>query len=116
MGSFLISVLSVGLVIVSLFALLIILMQRPSDSSGFGSTLGGSAVESAFGGEAGAVLTRATVRLIALFFLFSLLLSLCYIHFQGGKKAPAVLPDSLVESNSLVETAPLAAEDLASDE
>jgi protein translocase SecG subunit len=56
--------------------IIFILMQRPSDGGGFGNSIGGSALESAFGGDAGNVLMRATVRLVALFFLLSLLLSL----------------------------------------
>lgn len=98
MVSFLVGFLTVLLVLVSLFSILVILIQRPSDSSGFGSSLGGSAVESAFGGEATTVLTRLTVRILVFFFLLSFGLALVHIHWKASARSQdrlPVLPDSV---------------------
>lgn len=92
MFAFLVGLLSVLLVLVSLFAILVILIQRPSDSSGFGSSLGGSAVESAFGGEASTVLTRLTVRVLTIFLTLSFLLALVHIHWRASDANRGNLP------------------------
>ena len=61
----------VALVLLCLFIILIILMQRPSANAGMGSALGGGAAEQAFGSETGNILTRATVWATIAFFVIS---------------------------------------------
>ena len=61
----------VALVLLSLFIVLIILMQRPSANAGMGSSLGGGAAEQAFGAETGNILTKATVWATIGFFVVS---------------------------------------------
>jgi protein translocase SecG subunit len=78
------------LLFVSLLMVLLILMQRPSPSAGLGSTLGGTAAESAFGSEANNVLMRITVWFTIAFFVLSLGLSLS--HLAQKKKAYAQAP------------------------
>lgn len=108
MSTFLLVLLSIALVLISLFGILVVLMQRPSESSGFGSSLGASAMDSAFGGEASSVLVRATVKCIVLFFIVSMALSLVYIARVNQQKhalsdqLPAV---STFEVNSTNEEA-----------
>ncbi|OHE73141.1 MAG: preprotein translocase subunit SecG [Verrucomicrobia bacterium GWF2_51_19] len=68
-----------GLLALSAFIVLIILMQRPSANAGMGAALGGGAAESAFGGEATHVLTRWTIYGLIAFFVLSFSLSLIYI-------------------------------------
>lgn len=67
MVSFLIIFLGVVLVLLSLFLLLVILMQR--SGSDVGTAMGGGAVEGAFGAATTNILTRATSYGIAAFFV-----------------------------------------------
>lgn len=71
MINFLIGFFSVGLIIISIFITLIVLMQRPSANAGMGSSLGGGIAESAFGGESGNVLTRYTIYGVVAFFVIT---------------------------------------------
>lgn len=93
------------LAFVSLLTVLVILMQRPSANAGMGAALGGGAAESAFGGEAGNVLTKTTNIFIILFLVLSLGLFLGFKANKnegrsGGvienmqKETPAVAPAS----------------------
>lgn len=93
MGSLLIGIFTLILVVVCILLVLVILMQRPNANAGMGSALGGGAAESTFGGEAGNVLTRATVKLTVLFFVISAGLFLGYIFMSGQKDdtAPTTL-------------------------
>jgi protein translocase SecG subunit len=91
------SILSVG---IGIFAILLVLMQRSSEGGGFGSSLGGSAVESIFGGGAGDVLSRVTVKVIAAFFTVALILSMLTVHRAGVKNR---LPDAHLPSVQVVE-------------
>lgn len=68
-----------------MFAILIVLMQRPSES-GMGGAFGGETLESVFGGGAGGVLARGTVRAIIAFFLLSLLLAMAHIYRSQSPK------------------------------
>lgn len=70
----------VALIVLSLFIILVVLMQRPSANAGMGSALGGGAAEQAFGSETGNVLTKATVWATILFFV------LCFGLFLGTQK------------------------------
>lgn len=108
MTSFLIVLLSLALTLISLFSVLIILMQRPSEDAGMGSALGGGAVTSIFGGEAGNVLHRWTISSTILFFLLSLLLSLLYMAREGKKE---VIMKLISAPKSLAAPAPLPEEE-----
>ena len=70
----------VALIVLSLFIILVVLMQKPSANAGMGSTLGGGAAEQAFGSDAGNILTRATVWATIIFFV------LCFLLFLGTQK------------------------------
>jgi preprotein translocase subunit SecG len=86
MSTFFIIILSIALILISLFSILIILMQRPSEDAGMGSALGGGAVTSIFGGEAGNILHRWTIGSTISFFVLSCILSLLYMAREGKKK------------------------------
>lgn len=86
MASILIGIFTLILVIVCILLVLVILMQRPNANAGMGAALGGGAAEGMFGGEAGNVLTKATVRLTILFFVISAGLYLAYLWTTGGSK------------------------------
>jgi len=72
MAEVLIGLFTVILVLISIFVVLVVLMQRASSNAGMGSALGGGAAESAFGGETGNVLTKATIYGVAAFFVIAL--------------------------------------------
>jgi preprotein translocase subunit SecG len=77
--SILTGILSVALILVSLFLVLLVLMQKTKDG-GMGAALGGGATESAFGHETGNVLTGATIKAAIAFFTLSLVLYLGGIY------------------------------------
>jgi preprotein translocase subunit SecG len=69
----------VVLVIISFLLILVILMQRPRQE-GLGATFGGNITESVFGAQATNVLEKATVWLVALFFIFTVAIAMIYSH------------------------------------
>ncbi len=107
MSSILIGIFTFVLVLVCVLLVLVILMQRPNAQAGMGAALGGGAAEGMFGGEAGNVLTRATVKLTVLFFVLSAGLYLGYIWTTGGSKIEQAKPLSLsaVADNSKAQQA-----------
>lgn len=94
--SLLIGFLTLVLVLVCLFMVLIILMQKARSDGGMGAALGGGgAAESAFGAETSNILTRATIFCAILFFLltFGLYLIQQYRYHQSDRPdLPATLP------------------------
>jgi len=60
------------LILVSLFLVLVVLMQRSNTDGGLGSAFGGGITESAFGAEAGNFLSRLTVISAIAFFVLVL--------------------------------------------
>lgn len=83
MGALFISLLTLVLVLISAFVVLIVLMQRTSQSGGMGAALGGGAAESAFGADTNNVLTNGTIYGIIAFFVTALVLYLVY-QSQAG--------------------------------
>jgi preprotein translocase subunit SecG len=79
------------LVVISLFMVLVILMQRAKSDGGVGAALGGGMAESAFGGETANVLTKATQVGAVLFFVLAFGLYLGRIHQH---RAALTNPDS----------------------
>ena len=107
MSSILIGIFTFVLVIVCILLVLVILMQRPNAQAGMGAALGGGAAEGMFGGEAGNVLTRATVKLTVLFFVLAAGIYLGYIYTTGGSKVEQAQPLSI---SAVSQTAPAAPE------
>jgi len=95
MLNIIISFLTFVLIIVSLFMVLVILMQRASANAGMGSAFGGGVAESTFGAETTNILTRATKWSAWAFFLLALVLYLLYMwrEAEAAKMGPADLPD-----------------------
>jgi len=88
------------LIVVCLFMMLVILMQRASANAGLGSAFGGGAAESAFGADTTNVLVKATKWSAFAFFGISLVLYILYM-VSTKEKANAgeeVLPDIPVET------------------
>lgn len=75
--TFLIGFFTIVLVLLSLFLVLVVLMQRPKADSGLGAAIGGGgAAESAFGAETSNVLMRTTIICSVLFFVLTFVLYL----------------------------------------
>jgi preprotein translocase subunit SecG len=109
-----ISLLTFVLIIISLFMVLVILMQRASSNSGMGSAFGGGVAESAFGAETTNILTRATKWSAFTFFAIALTLYLLYMarvtgDAQGMESDLPVIPD---ETTSFLDE-PVPSEDVA---
>lgn len=94
---------TVVLILVSVFAVLLILMQKASANSGMGSALGGGAAESALGGEAGDVLSKVTQRTTVVFFVLAFGLYLAHMARHDSNAAVDLTMPT-------IEAAPAAAE------
>jgi len=112
MASILIGLFTLILIIACVLLVLVILMQRPNANAGMGAALGGGMAEGAFGGEAGNVLTKATVKLVVAYFVISAGLYLGYIYTTGGSSESAVETPSI--SNAIeqkkAQTTPVSAD------
>ena len=84
---------TVLLILVSLFMVLIILMQRPRSDSGLGAALGGGgAADAAFGADTANVLSRGTIYCAIFFFLasFGLYLGQMYLNHREVDRSRAL--------------------------
>jgi preprotein translocase subunit SecG len=73
-------------VLVALFMLLFILMQRPR-SEGLGAAFGGGVTENIFGAQTTNVLVKITAWLAGIFFALTFVLSILYAHKTSGDSA-----------------------------
>ena len=91
--SILLGILTFVLILVSLFLVLIVLMQKSKDG-GMGAALGGGAAEAAFGADTTNVLSQATKYSAILFFVLTLALYLgrIYEHTHAKEAAGSALP------------------------
>ena len=96
MTSLFIVLLTIFLLGICGFVILLILMQRPSEESGMGATLGGGAVTSVFGGEAVNTLAKTTKYCVIIFFTLSLILSLIYMSLEKTIKGQNLLTSKAV--------------------
>jgi preprotein translocase subunit SecG len=85
-------------------------MQRPSEESGMGATLGGNAVTSILGGEGVNTLARITKYCVILFFSLSFFLSLFHMAFEEVDR-----PQNLLEKREIVETHDMASNETPED-
>ena len=77
MSALFISLLTLVLILISVFVVFLVLMQK-SQSGGMGSAFGGGMAESAFGSDTSNVLTKATIYTSIAFFTIALILYLMY--------------------------------------
>jgi len=111
MSAILFGLFSVALILVSLFMVLVILMQRASANSGMGASLGGGAAESALGAGAGNALTKATRIAAIAFFLISFGLYLGFLA-QADNQGPAnTLPTEITTPEDAAATEEAADDD-----
>ncbi len=71
------------LIIVCLFMILAILMQRPKNE-GLGAAFGGGLTDNLFGAQTTTVLTKFTVWLGIFFFALTLLISILHVKSSSG--------------------------------
>ena len=84
--SILLGILTFILILVSIFLVLVVLMQKSKDG-GIGAALGGGAAEAAFGADTGNVLTQATKYSAILFFVLAFTLYLGRLYERGHASA-----------------------------
>jgi len=77
--SLLIGILTFVLVLISLFLILVVLMQKAKADGGV-AAMGGGMAESTFGAETGNVLSKATINAAIAFFVISFALYLAHIY------------------------------------
>jgi preprotein translocase subunit SecG len=85
--SIVIGVLTLILVLTSIFLVMIVLMQRAKTDGGIGAAMAGGATESAFGAETNNVLSGATIKGAILFFVLSFGLYLANIYQAKNRAA-----------------------------
>lgn len=94
--SLVIGILTLVLVLTSVFLVFVVLMQRAKSDSGMGAAMGGGSMESTFGAETNNVLSTATIRAAIVFFVVSFALYLTQIyqakhHAAAENKLPTVV-------------------------
>src|SRR5258705_12952191 len=91
--SILLGILTFILILVSLFLILVVLMQKSKDG-GVGAALGGGATEAAFGADTSNVLSKSTIYAAILFFVlaFALYLGRIYERKHANDAARNALP------------------------
>jgi preprotein translocase subunit SecG len=90
--SVLLGILTFVLILVSLFLVMIVLMQKTKDG-GMGAALGGGAAEAAFGADTGNVLSKSTIYAAIAFFVLAFLLYLGRIYERtNGRGGEGALP------------------------
>ena len=91
--SILLGILTFILILISLFLVLVVLMQKSKDG-GVGAALGGGATEAAFGADTTNVLSKSTIYAAVLFFVlaFALYLGRIYEHRHSGTAGGNALP------------------------
>ncbi len=92
MAAILLGIFSFIMVLLCIFVVFVILMQRPNADAGMGASLGGGAAESAFGGETSNILTKVTVKCIVWYFILGLCLYLGYIYASSATPTQVKAP------------------------
>src|SRR3954471_3793611 len=91
--SILLTLLTGVLILVSLFLILVVLMQKSKDG-GMGAALGGGAAEAAFGADTSNVLSKSTIYAAIIFFVlaFTLYLGRIFERKHASSAANNALP------------------------
>jgi protein translocase SecG subunit len=105
MSAFFIFILTAILLGLCAITILFVLMQRPSEESGLGATLGGGAVTSILGGEGVNTLAKVTKYCVAIFFCLSFILSMLHMALENTNK-----PRNLLEKKEVAAAEAIQAE------
>ena len=98
------------LVLLSVFLVLVVLMQKSKSDGGVGAALGGGMTEATFGADTGNVLATLTKNCTIAFFVLSFGLYLAHIHQNSANRSKVTLPTIAVPATTATETATPAAE------
>ena len=77
-------ILTIILVLISVFLILVVLMQKGSANGGMGAAMGGGMAEAALGAETTSVLTKVTRNTAIVFFVMVFGLGLAYIYIHSA--------------------------------
>ncbi|MDB6093307.1 MAG: preprotein translocase, SecG subunit [Verrucomicrobia bacterium] len=102
--SILLSILTVVLIIISVFLVLVVLAQKAKTDGGVGAALGGGMTEATFGADTGNVLSKATINAAVAFFILSFVLYLGHIYVR--KHAAVSTGDALPTIAAPASTSP----------
>ena len=107
--SILADILTILLAFLSLFLILIVLLQRGSANGGMGAAMGGGDAEAALGADSSSVLTKWTRNIAIVFFVmvFGLGLARIHLHSVAENADENALPEFAVPADSnagLLET------------
>ncbi len=80
------------LVLLSVFLVLVVLMQKSKSDGGVGAALGGGMTEATFGAETGNILATMTRNCTIAFFVLSFGLYLAHIYQHRADKEKVTLP------------------------
>src|ERR1039458_1543887 len=107
--SSILGVLTIVLILVSVFMVLVILMQKAKSDGGMGAAMGGCMAEATFGADTGNVLSKATINAAIIFFVLSCILYLgrIYEHKHAAVSGAALPNISAPLSKPAVPGAPL---------
>lgn len=72
----LIAIFSFILILLCLFTVLVVMVQKPKGDGGMGAALGGGSMEAALGAETSSLLTRVTIYVVIGFFVLTFMLYL----------------------------------------
>jgi preprotein translocase subunit SecG len=98
-------ILTVVLILVSLFLILIVLAQPSKSDGSMGSALGGGMTESVFGGEGSSALSKLTINAAVVFFVLSFLLYLGNVYERNHAGAGSgTLPNIAVPAVPVMPT------------
>ena len=101
MIAFWLSVFTLALILISLFMIFMVLLQRADANAGLGTAFGGGVAESTFGSDAGNVLTKSTQWAAAVFFLICTGLYLGHIRMaEKTAGAGETLPQLQLTENA----------------
>ncbi|HCR30701.1 MAG TPA: preprotein translocase subunit SecG [Opitutae bacterium] len=102
-------ILTIILVLISVFLILVVLMQKGNANGGMGAAMGGGMAEAALGAETSSVLTKVTRNTAIVFFVmvFGLGLAYIYLHSSAQEAEDNALPEFAAQEESgsgLLET------------
>jgi preprotein translocase subunit SecG len=92
------------LVLLSVFLVLVVLMQKSKSDGGVGAALGGGMTEATFGADTGNILATLTKNCTIAFFVLSFGLYLAHIHQNSAKRSAVTLPTLAVPAATSTAT------------
>lgn len=100
--SILLGIFTFILILISIFLVLLVLMQKAKDG-GMGAALGGGMTEAAFGADTDNMLSKLTINLTISFFVLAFLLYLGHIYQRGIAETEAGNSLPTIEASASVD-------------